>query len=235
MKNFLFIIIVAFFVGCQSKIRDIYYEYPIGKQLSKDDLKHMNAIYFIDHKNFAMKVDLGHMKGIDYYMPHILFFNDNLKLDCASYFPFTVDSLVDYTFYCTYTDEDWENLMKQFRNDVPQSISFSRKKKGYSAGAHKTNLVLDRIDISEFPIISLYIYNVHYTDILRAPCDRFEFYMLKKVDSKGKRGKIKIWHKEKLFPSDYSCNEFITINIYDEKTVDDFYNDLWVQLQKIKK
>lgn len=43
----------------------------------------------------------------------------------ASYFPFTEDSLIDYNFYCKYTDKDWEKTVKGYRNDFTHLFKYT--------------------------------------------------------------------------------------------------------------
>lgn len=150
MKLIFFLLIIIFLSGCDiSRKNDIYDSIPVGTLINKKILINSEQIirfggYFILVNNIS--------KDWDIYSPHLLFYNDSLRLSCAYYFASErIDSIKSNIIYGTLNQSRLKRI-NQFRHDLPMKFHINLSPNQRTT-LHQSNKMVEKITINKSEII----------------------------------------------------------------------------------
>ena len=131
-------------IGCNAQERkDVYKKFPIGTTLTVDILRESEQIV-PNGSELILVYNISDQW--DYFDPHLLFFDDSLKLYAASYFPSEkIESLNDNVIVC-YLNAKRNRRRHQYRSDLPEKYRLSLTNLGNGHG-RKSDKVIEEIEI----------------------------------------------------------------------------------------
>lgn len=154
---FIVFICLQFLLGCGiSSKRDIYNWYPIGKPVTKETLKECKQI-LIDEGSLILFVRMPPYRW-NVYDYHLLFYDNNLMLQGASYFP---SSKVEFIKDNVITGElpkrrDWGKW--QYRNDLPKQYQLDFFESNTHMVEGYDNKIIEKMEIfSDSLMVKLYV------------------------------------------------------------------------------
>ena len=157
---------ILFLSGCIiTPKNDVYSLVQKGSSLTIDILKHSDQIIPYN-SDLILVYDIS--DNPEYSDLHLLFFNSDLKLYAATYFPSKkIESVKDYQIN-SYLNEERNKRAFQYRNELPiqYTLNFNQSEKGYSRRSNKSvkninlnpeaNKVTLVVSASEDPYYGLY-------------------------------------------------------------------------------
>ncbi len=182
-------------MGCNvQEKKDVYSRLELGIPLTVDILKDSEQIV----KNESELIIVYNISDQwDYYAPHLLFFNDSLKLYAACYFPSERIESLNNNIITGYLNTMRNQRISEYRNDLPEKYRLSLIKKRNSHG-RKSDKLIEKIKIdstgtsgilhvlqSKIAYVGLrgkklfensnFLENYTSTDILRIPISKLSF------------------------------------------------------------
>lgn len=143
--NILYYILVFFSVGCNAQEKkDIYTEFPLGTLLTTDILQGSEQI-ILNESELILMYNISDQW--DYFDPHLLFFNDSLKLYAASYFPSEKIESVNNNVITGYLNTKRNLRRNEYRNDMPEKyrLSLINIQNGHG---RKSDKIIERIELN---------------------------------------------------------------------------------------
>ncbi len=139
MRVLLITSIVMFLSSCHhSEDKNVYEIIPEGSKLTRDIF--VNSQQIVSNGNDLILM-YNISKNTERYSPHLLFYNESLELQSATYFPSErVDSIINDTIYCV-VNNDRITRMSWYKNDLPEGyilkINEWKGKVGYGTFSNK--------------------------------------------------------------------------------------------------
>ena len=117
MKTHFFVFILIFATGCKGQHNhDVYEAIPKGTDLTQEILQKSRQIIPCGSE-LTLVFDIS--TQLEYYDPHLLFFNHSLKLYAACYLPSQKVSLVDNHIFSGTLNAYRDKRRNWFQNDLP--------------------------------------------------------------------------------------------------------------------
>lgn len=152
-KN-IFIGIIFLLAGC-GKVPDrnnVYKRVSLGSHFQLDILK--SASQIINKKDLILVYDIS--EDLNKYAPHLLFYNEELKLYAANYFSSEkvesikngrINAIVNRERYCK---------SKYYKSDLPSNYSLNYSVKG-GITKRMSNKIIEKINLDSFPNIEFFV------------------------------------------------------------------------------
>ena len=233
LYNSICILSVCLSIGCHAQNKkDVYQKIPLGTSLTKEILKSSNQIV-PNGKELILVLNIS--EQWDYFDPHLLFFNDSLKLYAACYFPSDkIESVKDNTI-TGYLNSKRNLRRHQYKNDLPEKYRLKLLGK-YSGHGRKSDKLIKRIELdsggktttiyiqkSDNPYIgvrgsklladSSFLENFTSTDTLQ--------FSLSKLSIRYKENTVSV---SEITPNNGIKWDYMLVS--DQSLLDDFYQDL---------
>lgn len=143
MRPFILIFLLAF-LNCTTKPNnDIYRKYPKGIKLNKDIVEKAEQFYKV---NSELILVVNNSTDIEYYNAHLLFFNEDLELENATYFSSEKIEDIKNNFIYAFLNEEREKRRSAFINDAPDKYKIIYQIFEGGSG-QKSNKIIDSIII----------------------------------------------------------------------------------------
>ena len=133
------------FIGCRVlPINDIYKSIPKDSDLSLDVLKKSNQI-IPNGSDLILNYDISTLW--DRFDPHLLFYNSELKLYAASYFPSHQIESVEENEVIGVLYQANKTRKKYFRNELPRDYKMKFISRKVNGGKRMSNKIIEKIKI----------------------------------------------------------------------------------------
>lgn len=142
-------------IGCNAQEKkDVYAKFRLGTPLTVDILKGSEQI--VQNESELILV-YNISEQWDYYDPHLLFFNDSLKLYAACYFPSERIESLSNNVIKGYLNVKRNRRKYQYRNDLPKKYDLSLINM-QSGHGRKSDKIIEKVEIDSTGITGvLYI------------------------------------------------------------------------------
>ena len=228
---------------------DIYNTLSKGSFLTIDILKEANQI--LRCKNDLILVYDFTDKSEEDYNPHLLFYNEELKLYSSCFLPsIKVDSISDKFELFIKPKESLKKKSKWFRNDLPKKYKFiiQKKENDYNlAGGKISNKIIDSIKYIPNNDVILYVKKskdlyagIHYEfnkvrpDSLKlnyTELDIIKFPLFELIFNNTYNTISTHFYENKVNRNESINYKISDIYLIDSIALNNFYNQVWIDLK----
>ena len=237
MKILIQIFFILLILGCVNRKNDVYLKYPKKSKLTKEILQSAEQV-IIDKKNNIRILVINISNSWDTYDPHILFYDNTLKLISSCYFASEkIDSIKNKIIYGT-LNENRVGRKIWYRNDLPERFELLLNKRS-GCSSKLCNKVIDKIlvkneQVTLFVSIAKNVYaGLQWNQSLNRTSIFFDSFTLKDTLIYS-LSQLHLDYKEQIvsITSINNRNEFIQeeMIIPDMQLINRFYEQIWNEI-----